>query len=250
MSLSNRYANMQENTCYITGALAFMQEKTLKTQSRAVDVLLMHLKTQGACSTRTLAQVLGVSFEAVRQQLTKLIEQGIVVAEVMDRNASHSSVGRPKQRWKLTATGHARFPDTHAQLTVQIIRTVEALFGHEGMRHIVERHSEEQLAYYRTQLHAYATLADRLTSLARLRDEEGYMARIERHGADFLLIEDHCPICAAATACQGFCVAELTQFQTLMQGLAQVTREEHLLHGARRCVYRFSPATACNSIQV
>ena len=61
---------------------------------------------------------------------------------------------------------------------------------------------------------------------------------MERDGDDFLFIEDHCPICAAATACQGFCAAELAQFQALMQGWAHITREEHLLQGARRCVYR------------
>jgi predicted ArsR family transcriptional regulator len=43
-------------------------------------------------------------------------------------------------------------------------------------------------------------LASRVALLADIRSEEGYVARIERNGPDFLLIEDHCPICAAASA--------------------------------------------------
>ncbi|WP_415868250.1 helix-turn-helix transcriptional regulator, partial [Burkholderia ubonensis] len=82
------------------------------------------------------------------------------------------------------------------------------------------------------------SLAERVERLAEIRSAEGYMARVERDGPDFLLIEDHCPICAAATACQGFCASELEQFQVLMQGLAQVSREAHLLQDGQRCVYR------------
>jgi predicted ArsR family transcriptional regulator len=202
--------------------------------SRAVDMLLMHLKTHGACSTRALAEVLGVSSEAVRQHLNKLVAQG----EVRGKADSAGGVGRPKQLWELTETGHARFPNTHAQLTVQIIRTIEQIFGPEGLERIVDRRGEEQLAAYRPRLASCATLGERVTRLAALRDEQGYMARVERDGDDFLLIEDHCPICAAAAACQRFCATELAEFRALMQGWADVTREEHLLHNAKRCVYR------------
>ncbi len=66
------------------------------------------------------------------------------------------------------------------------------------------------------------------------------MARLEQDGEDWLLIEDHCPICAAAQTCQGFCRAELRIFQEVIGTQATVTREEHLLSNARRCVYRVS----------
>ena len=79
-----------------------------------------------------------------------------------------------------------------------------------------------------------------MSRLAQLRAAEGYMARVEEDGQDWLLIEDHCPICAAAQSCQGFCRSELQLFQEVMGREAVVRREEHLLAGARRCVYRVS----------
>ncbi|MGE8096813.1 hypothetical protein [Pseudomonas fluorescens] len=54
-----------------------------------------------------------------------------------------------------------------------------------------------------------------------------------------MLIENHCPICAAATACQGFCRAELNVFEQVLQ--ARVERVEHILMNARRCAYRITP---------
>jgi predicted ArsR family transcriptional regulator len=83
-------------------------------------------------------------------------------------------------------------------------------------------------------------LTARLRTLAALRSEESYMARLEREGRDWLLIEDHCPVCAAATQCQGLCRSELALFQACTAGLASVARVEHLLAEARRCVYRFT----------
>ena len=66
------------------------------------------------------------------------------------------------------------------------------------------------------------------------------MARVERDGEDWLLIEDHCPICAAARTCQGFCRSELQLFQDIVGQGATVIREEHLLSDSRRCVYRIA----------
>jgi predicted ArsR family transcriptional regulator len=57
-------------------------------------------------------------------------------------------------------------------------------------------------------------------------------------GDDWLLIENHCPICSAATACQRLCANELDVFQQALGPDTEVTRESHLLAGARRCVYR------------
>jgi predicted ArsR family transcriptional regulator len=56
----------------------------------------------------------------------------------------------------------------------------------------------------------------------------------------FLLIENHCPICAAAKTCQGFCRSELELFQAAFGADMSVTRQEHLLSGGRRCVYRIA----------
>ncbi len=153
-----------------------------------------------------------------------------------------AGVGRPKQLWTLTGAGHARFPDGHAQLTVQMIRAIDQVFGTQGLQQIVEQRAQQQAQDYAVRLADSGNLAERVALLADLRTTEGYMARVERAGADFLLIEDHCPICAAASVCQGFCAAELAQFQTLMAGWAEVTREEHLLQQARRCVYRLRPS--------
>jgi predicted ArsR family transcriptional regulator len=54
----------------------------------------------------------------------------------------------------------------------------------------------------------------------------------------YLLSENHCPICAAARLCQGFCRSELAVFRSALGPSVTVERAEHILAGARRCAYR------------
>ncbi|MES2724598.1 MAG: MarR family transcriptional regulator, partial [Pseudomonadota bacterium] len=60
----------------------------------------------------------------------------------------------------------------------------------------------------------------------------------------FLLVENHCPICAAAAACQGFCRAELMVFRAVLGPGVHIERTDHILAGARRCAYRIKDGAA------
>ncbi len=66
----------------------------------------------------------------------------------------------------------------------------------------------------------------------------------ELPGRSWILAENHCPICAAARACQGFCRYELDMFCELLGPDVVVERVEYILSGGRRCAYRISPREA------
>jgi predicted ArsR family transcriptional regulator len=143
--------------------------------------------------------------------------------------------------WRLTKKGHARFPDTHGDLTVSLIEGIRSVFGEAGLDRLIVARQETMVTTYRQALEPYLDFGDRVAVLARLRTVEGYMAEFERQAdGSFLLFENHCPICAAAKACQGFCRSELELFQLTFGADMSVTRQEHLLSEGRRCVYRIA----------
>jgi len=209
----------------------------LGMQDRSVDRLLYALKAQGPQTAARLAARLEITPVAVRQLLSRLEDESLVAFD--DRR---ETVGRPKRYWHLTDTGHARFPDNHAGLTVELIASVSALFGADGLERLIAHREAATLAQYRDVTASATTLAERTRRLARLRSAEGYMAELKREGRDsFLLIENHCPICVAAKQCQGFCRSELALFRQVLGPDVSVERLEHIVHGARRCVYRIVP---------
>lgn len=200
--------------------------------------VLYLLKTRGPQSAQTLADLLGLTSMGARRQLEAAQDKGLVeFADLADK------VGRPSRRWHLTAAGHARFPDRHADLTLQMITQVRALFGEAGLDQLIAAREQDSEALYRAALaQAPQDLAGKAGALAAVRETEGYMAEVETQGdGSVLLIENHCPICAAATSCQGFCRSELQLFQRVLGDDCTVERAEHLLSGARRCVYRLRP---------
>ena len=95
---------------------------------------------------------------------------------------------------------------------------------------------------YRLALADRYGVQEKLQTLAQIRSDEGYMASVEQEEDFFWLLENHCPICAAATKCTNFCRSELQLFQSLLSDVAVVSREEHIVEGARRCAYKVIPA--------
>lgn len=201
------------------------------------DQILLLLKSKGPAQTKALAEATGVSRQAARLQMERLAAEGLV-----EHVTERAGVGRPRRSWSLTAKGNQRFPDTHAQMTVELIEAVREEFGAAGLDRLVARRERATEAAYGKALEGAETLEARLARLAEVRAAEGYMAEWSRRddGA-YLLIENHCPICAAAAACQGFCRSELALFE-MMLAPARVERAEHMLAGARRCAYVVTPA--------
>lgn len=206
----------------------------------ADDRLLFALKTKGAMTAQRLAHQLGISTVAVRKQLSRL-EQG----ELVQFQEEVRGPGRPERVWRLTAKGHGRFPDSHSDLTLELINSIRRVFGEEGLDRLIGEREQTMQTSYKHAVREHSDLAERVAALARIRAREGYMAEIEplEDGA-YLLIENHCPICAAAMACQGFCRSELNVFKTVLGPETRVERTDHILAGARRCAYRIEERSA------
>lgn len=195
--------------------------------------ILMLLKTRGSQTVQEVGQVLETTGEAARQQLSKLASEGLV-----EMTSEARGVGRPAQYWRLTPAGHARFPDAHAELTAQLIRGIRSELGEGAMDKLIASREAEARASYAQQMAGAETLEARVERLAEIRTREGYMAEWHSAEGGFVLIENHCPICAAATACVGFCRAEINLFQDALGPGVAIERTEHIVSGARRCAYR------------
>jgi predicted ArsR family transcriptional regulator len=200
------------------------------------DRILFHLKSRGPGETRAVASALGVSRQAALQHLERLAADGLVA-----HSDERRGVGRPRRLWSLTEKAQGRFPDAHAQLTVEMLEALRAEFGPTAVDRLIARREAATTRAYAETMAGRDTLQDRVAALAEIRTAEGYMADWSPDpGGGFLFVENHCPICAAAAACQGFCRAEAAVFGAVLGPDVRVERTEHLLAGARRCAYRIT----------
>jgi predicted ArsR family transcriptional regulator len=123
---------------------------------------------------------------------------------------------------------------------VDLLRGVETVFGLEGLEKLLGDRTQRQIQAYTAKLAEFTDdWQARVAAIARLRSQEGYMAEVIEQPANvLLLVENHCPICAAARTCQKLCGSELEVFRTVLGATVTVERVEHILQGDRRCAYR------------
>ncbi|TQV79701.1 helix-turn-helix transcriptional regulator [Denitrobaculum tricleocarpae] len=250
--------------------MAEKSTKTIKTRQAILDLL----KREGPQSAQALAKAFSITPMAVRQHLYDLYDQKLVSQDDTARPAKdvgpkdagpkdagprdageedgtakapktgpkpQASAGRPVKRWRLTPAADSLFPDRHADLAVELIASIRETFGQDAMERLIASRSQSQLVSYRAALDGADSLEEKLTALAKARSDEGYMAEVLKdENGEYLLVENHCPICAAAKACTGICAAELSVFQDTLGPEIRLERVEHLLQGARRCAYRVS----------
>jgi predicted ArsR family transcriptional regulator len=203
------------------------------TEGKTRRAIVRLLKQEGALDSAALARRLKLTPMAVRQHLYALQKEQLVRAD--ERPVP---LGRPAKFWQLTREADRLFPDAYAELTLALIGAMGESFGPSGMQKVLDARAAAQGAAYRARIPASAPLDRKLRELARVRTEEGYMAHVRRDGDAFLFIENHCPICAAANVCQGFCASELDLFRDVLGPGVLVERAEHIVSGDRRCVYR------------
>ena len=203
---------------------------------KTTDKIIQLLKLHGPLTAKTLAEELLLTTMGVRQHLQALEEAGDVDSE--DRVEGR---GRPTRYWGLTEQSRTHFADRHGELTVQLIDSVKMIFGDQGLDKLIDHREQSALVQYSAAMEGAADIPTRLGILAQLRSNEGYMATMEQIDGVYFLLENHCPICTAATHCLNFCRSELQLFQQLFADIAVVSREEHIIEGAHRCAYRILP---------
>jgi predicted ArsR family transcriptional regulator len=212
-------------------------------KQKVKDQILHLLKMRGAQTASALADQLNVSPMAIRQHL-----QTLKAEEWVTYQEERRPTGRPVKLWQLTEHSVSRFPNSHADLMLDVLRGVETVFGSEGLAKVITERGRRQIYTYQSKLQALGETVDwrqQVAAIAQLRSQEGYMAEvIEQADGSLLLVENHCPIFAAAQKCSNLCSAELEVFQAVLGRAIAIERVEHILKGDRRCAYRILPTAA------
>jgi predicted ArsR family transcriptional regulator len=102
-------------------------------RSTRMEILEL-LRRRGRSSAETIANDLGVTPNAVRQHLTNLEREGLVVSQ-----PERSGRGRPSLLFGLTERADAVFPKRYGQLATMVLQEVQDMGGPEALDEIFAR---------------------------------------------------------------------------------------------------------------
>lgn len=207
-----------------------MTYKQLPDSRRAI---VTALKDRGSATIAQLAPNLGLTGEAVRQQLLQLRQDGWVEA-VVDRDAIRGRTGRPATLYRLTSEGEHLFPKHYDSLAVAMLDAVAEEFGSDAATRMLERASNDRVAVLAPAIEG-RTIEEKLAVLKGWYFEDDPFMDFESSGGDFILIERNCPYYNAAMRRPAVCSMSVNALTRLLG--VRVTREEKFQDGDGRCVF-------------
>lgn len=187
------------------------------------------LKGRGELSASDISEVLGITAVAVRKHLEALEAEGVVAIKRVP-----GARGRPTHLFTLTEAANSYFPRAYHQLAVDLLDELLASDGEEKLGDLFRARAQRLGVSYEMKL-AGKDLGEKVRELARLRDEEGYMAVFERHGDNFVLRELNCPIFEIAQRHPAACNCEQELFSRVLR--RDVRREARIVDGQAACEY-------------
>ena len=169
-----------------------------------------------------LADVMKISRMAVHKHLTLLQNRGLVEGI----EARKGGVGRPKIMYQLTSQSKSIFPKSYSAIATHALDFIERNMGKEGVERVLRERQNDLFDKYYKHLKGL-DFDKRVKELARIRDEEGYMAESRKESKQstgrHVLLEYNCPIIHIAEKHWEACSVETELFEKLLGANIETT---------------------------
>jgi predicted ArsR family transcriptional regulator len=196
--------------------------------------ILRLLRTHGEMTVDALSRAMGISSVAARTS-----SRAASTSRCWRTATERRPVGRPCRVYSLTETAGEIFPQGYPGLALMILEHLRDRDGEEKVEEVFAARGERLEARYGPRMKG-KSLRERVAAVARMQDEDGYMSEWEEcPDGSFRLREYNCAICQVARCFPTVCDKEQELFARLLD--ADVTREEHVIAGDRRCSYVIKP---------
>ncbi|MCZ7652277.1 MAG: MarR family transcriptional regulator [Thermoanaerobaculia bacterium] len=200
--------------------------------------LLDQLKRRGAATLAELERASGLARESVRDHLRSLAALGLVERSEVRR----AGPGRPPLLFRLSARGESLFPRREGELLGELAAFLLAEGGEESLARFFAARAAARRGPLLARV-AGLSGPERVREVARILDEEGFLAEVEElpggEGRCRLRL-CHCPLAELVRVSRLPCRAELALVAELLGEPAH--REEFMPEGAPCCTYQVQGA--------
>jgi DeoR family suf operon transcriptional repressor len=181
-----------------------------------------------------------MSVSGARQHLTALTRDGLVEATEMPAESPRR--GRRTLRYAVTPAADTLFPKAYGELTNELLGYL-ADTDTGMLNDLFAKRRQHRIANAQARLARKRGLGAKVEELARILDEDGYLATAEKLSPGVWCISEHnCAIWAVAQRYGQACTSEIEFIRAALPE-ASVERVLHMVAGAARCAYEIRPAT-------
>jgi predicted ArsR family transcriptional regulator len=175
--------------------------------------LLYYLKVMQQAGLEELAKAMKISRMAVHKHLALLQDRGLV-----ESVETTGHVGRPRMIYHLTSQSQTIFPRSYSAIATHALDFIERNMGTASVDKVLRERQSELFDQYYKRLRNLE-YDKKIKELAKIRDEEGYMAeskRAPKNHRKHVLLEYNCPIIHIAENHWEACSIETELFEKLL----------------------------------
>jgi DeoR family transcriptional regulator, suf operon transcriptional repressor len=199
--------------------------------SAAQRNVLYAVRRRGEATVADVAEMLDMTASGARQHLSGLAEAGLL--EAGDAARAPGQQGRSERCYRVAADAEALFPRAYGELTNQLLGYLPSGAVARAFQH----RRDDRIEAARDRLAAKRSFAAKVRELAKILDEDGYMAAPEElPDGSFRIAERNCAIFAVAREHPLACSTEL-EFLRAALPEADIERITHMIAGAHACCY-------------
>jgi len=154
--------------------------------------ILEHLQRHGRATVKELGQLLRLTPTGIRQHLTALERDGLVLA-----GEERGRVGRPTLVYTLTEKAESLFPKSYDELATALLEEIRASEGSERLYQLLHRVAQRMAESFWERVQG-KSLAERVEETALILQEQGCLVDWEQRDSEFLLHEFTCPFSKVA----------------------------------------------------
>jgi predicted ArsR family transcriptional regulator len=196
-------------------------ESILEGFSEPKKKIIYYLKVMQQANLEELSSVMKISRMAVHKHLNILQKRGLIESV---ETRGHQ-VGRPRMIYQLTNQSKTIFPKSYSAIATHALDFIERNMGNDGVVKVLQERQEELYDQY------YDRLKDldfdqKVKELAKIRDEEGYMAESKNESKNRrvqIILEYNCPIIHIAEKHWEACTVETKLFEKLLGAKIETT---------------------------
>jgi predicted ArsR family transcriptional regulator len=192
--------------------------------------ILDHLQKHSRATVKELGQLLELTSTGIRQHLTVLERDGLVLAR-----EERGRVGRPTLVYFLTDKAESLFPRSYDELANNLLEELRASEGRERMYQLLHRVAERMADAYWERVQG-KNVAERVKETAAIMQEQGCLVDWMETNGEFLLDEYTCPFPKVAKQDASVCALHVDFVRRLTGADTRLT--QCLLRGQRACTYR------------
>jgi DeoR family transcriptional regulator, suf operon transcriptional repressor len=179
-----------------------VKKNMLPNMKSTKEQILSLLKLNGNMTILELAQELEITEMAVRRHIQTLERDKLIHSDVKKQ-----TLGRPSKVYHLAEQGEDLFPKKYKEFSLELLQGLIDAGQEQLVQDILIKNREKHFEQYHLDP-KNKTFVEKLNSLKKIQDIEGYMPKVENQEGTIHFKELNCPLVEIAKEYPQICHAE------------------------------------------